>query len=430
MSLRAPTSVGDHATTDRLSAVLRAGLRLGDSTGVKLNRDGTVASVSKDEENVLRDVKSEADLSTEVMRMAWRFIRERDEARGLAAIRSVRDQDDVLALILDKVSKRNASHLPWEYDYSKNSKSSQVVCQNVKNWCGVDARNNQICNANEQFWQDLAKEVFQYNGVAVMHEKGPDQSLIYLTFKDDEKPREAFEAMCSAKGLADAVAKRFALYAIHKFEQSENEQWVENRAESTGIDESVLAEMSDGEQKNLRAREYRDEDWFEDLETWKTDAAEDFKKSRYAQMYTDMYNRRGMFSKLVDRFFRATSTFLFNPWTGVVHEKDYGSAIAEGFLFFRRNPDQFRTTFDMFRHIGKVIGVGVVCLLKRELDATREFRTESKNLRHVVANLVTQVIVNDDIYPVTPNLDEDRDSFLQDVLDDRDHGSFENLLTK
>lgn len=429
MSLRAPTSVGEHATNDKLSAVLRAGLRLGDSTGVKLKRDGTVASVSKDEENVLRDVKSVDDLGTETMRMAWRFVREGDEARRLAAIHSVREQDDLLALILDKVSKRYASHRPWVADIGQ--KPSRTVCQNVKNWCGVDARNNQICNANEQFWRDLAKEVFQYNGVAEVHEKGPDRSLIYLTFRDDEKPREAFEAMCSAKGLADAVAKRFALYAVHKFEQSEDESWVENRAESTRMDESVLAKMSDGEQKNLRAREwYGDEDWFENLETWKTDAAKKFETSRSAQMYTDMYKQRGTFSKLVDRFFRATSTLLFDPYTGVVHPQDAASAIHEGVRFFRRNPDQFRTTYDMFRHIGKVIGVGVVCLLKRELDAAREFRTESKNLRHVVANLVTQVIVNDDINPETPNLEEDRDSFLQDVLDDRDRGSFEDLLTK
>ena len=180
-----------------------------------------------------------------------------------------------------------------------SDQSKRSACQEAMRWCNLNKEHQAACDgAIPDVWKDLAKRIFSIPEAERLPELvTPDgDNLIYLAYRDDSNPREAFTAMCRAVALADVLAKRFAMFAINQYKQ--------------------MLEFEDTEARRRLRLSFRYATSFSYLDEWQERAVNLFEGAPLSETCQDMYMDRSVqganFKDLVDFVFSATSSYLFS----------------------------------------------------------------------------------------------------------------------
>jgi len=325
----------------------------GGTTGVTLNPDGSATLTPKEWEKYKHliggpsasarrrkppVVRHDDDSSSEEERkpLAAR-VPARRPARVPALSDAVKDNspfgmlnNDELASILDAIGR--------------DDQSKATACEDAHNFCFVV--DDKACRNNPQIWIDLAKRIFDYRPATDDNNVVFGKRLIYDTFRDDANPRDAFNSMCGATGLADVLAKRFVMFASQPYGQMLWERWADVRADVTGLGEAI--EDLSGEEADKLAEEY-DPDIFK-ADEWEADAKARFDRAPRKALYLKKYRNDAFFSKLIDKLFKSTVKYLFED-PSAIHDMDSDA-----------------NALDVLYMIGEMLGIYIVCLWKLEHD--------------------------------------------------------------
>lgn len=242
--------------------------------------------------------------------------------------------DDVLASILDAIGR--------------DDESKATACEDAHNFCVVVG--NKACRDNPKIWRDLAKRIFDYRPATDDNNVVFGKRLIYDTFRDNANPREAFNSMCGATGLADVLAKRFVMFASKAYGEMLRERWSDVGELVTGLGEAIKDPST--EETNKLAEEHYP-DIFE-ADKWEADAKILFDRAPSKALYLKKYRSDADFSKLVDIIFKYTVKYLFSntPSRTMAIDKMHDDANAH----------------DVLHMIGEMLGIYIVCLGKLERD--------------------------------------------------------------
>lgn len=288
---------------------------------------------------------------------------------------------DQLATILGAIGGR---------DQSKRS-----ACHDAIKWCNLNTEHQAACDgAIPDVWRDLAKRIFSIPEAERLPELvTPDgDNLIYLAYRDDSNPREAFTAMCRALALGDVLAKRFAMFAIGQYKQ--------------------MLEREDVEMLRRQRLNFRHAASFRYLDEWQERAVNLFEGAPLSKMCKDMYKDGSVqganFKDLVDLVFSATSSYLFSgdknfknlaekeadeePCSEEEEEEEERSDGSSDCSDNEPDPDRYGIgQEEAIYAIGKALGVYIVGLwkLRRNLNEEEEF---IKGVRVQIAHAVDRVL--------------------------------------
>ena len=245
--------------------------------------------------------------------------------------------------------------------------AKKTACEDAASWCMLNKEHKAVCDSHPEVWKDLAERIFKYTPTDANDQDLEGEGLIYTTFLHsydeatrNEEPdmQQAFKRMCTYKGLADVVAKRFVLYAIDKFEVMMWEHWYNTRADVTGMGEAV--ENLDGAEEIALAK-----DIYPDLARtsgWDEEARQQFEAAPPMELFVDMYQKDGRFTKAVDRIFISTAKYLFeDPKSMLTYDED------------NEGPDR---QINKIYAIAEIVGVYVVCIAKLDLDIVKTYLDE------------------------------------------------------
>lgn len=262
----------------------------------------------------------------------------------------------VPALTLLPLSADNLASILGGIGRTEQSKAS--ACKAAQNLCETNVQITEACRSYPTVWRELAESIFKYDGSDDIFGEG----LIYDTFRNDASapsydnsrplaPRSAFNNMCVAKGLANVLAKRFVAFGLRYHERTMLETWAEEGCEISDLNESEFEDLSWEDKEKIQLKSFPDLEFADDASK---NAMEQFKNEPLHALFLDKYKEDPIFNKLVHRIFQSTAKFLFSDGS-----LDYMS--------------EELTTIDVAYMVGKVIGVYIVCLWKRE-HAHENFR--------------------------------------------------------
>ena len=225
--------------------------------------------------------------------------------------------------------------------------SKATACKDAQNWCATSAAHGKACrDGDPQIWRDLAARIFDNGSGQDDRGVALGKNLIYDSFKDDANPRDAFNSMCGATGLADVLTKRFVMYASKAYGEMLWETWADMRADVTGLGEAI--EDLSGEEADKLAEEH-----FPDIfkaDDWEADAKALFDRAPPKALYLDKYRNDTGFGKLIDSLFKGTAKYLFED-PKAFYNMEHGA-----------NP------LDVIYMIGEMLGLYTVSLWKLERD--------------------------------------------------------------
>ena len=247
--------------------------------------------------------------------------------------------------------------------------SQRSACHEAIKWCNLNTEHQAACDgAIPDVWRGLAKRIFSIPEAERLPDRvTPDgDNLIYLAYRDDDDPREAFTAMCRAVALGDVLAKRFAMFAIGQYKE--------------------MLESEDAEGRRRQRLSFRYATSFSYLDEWKERAVNLFDRAPLSKMCKDMYrNRNDNFNDIVDLVFSATSTYLFSgdknfknlaekevdeePRSEEEEEEERSDGSSDGFPsdYSDNEPDPDRYGIgqeDAIYAIGEALGVYIMGLWK------------------------------------------------------------------
>ena len=226
----------------------------------------------------------------------------------------------------------------------RDDESKATACEDAHNFCSVIG--GKACHNNPKIWIDLAKRIFDYRPAEDDNNVVFGKRLIYDTFRDDANPRDAFNSMCGATGLADVLEKRFVMFVSKAYGEMLWDRWADVRADVTGLGEAI--EDLSGEEADKLAEEY-DPDIFK-ADEWEADAKALFDSAPRKALYLKKYRSSASFSKLVNNLFKSTSKYLFEDPRAI------------------NNMDDDANAHDVLHMIGEMLGIYIVCLWKLERD--------------------------------------------------------------
>ena len=263
-----------------------------------------------------------------------RVMRDDDDDDGSEPATALLDlKEDDLESILDAIGRVD--------------ESKATACQDAQNWCATSVAHGKACrDADPQIWRDLAARIFDNGAGLDDKDVAMGKNLIYDTFKDDANPRNAFNSMCGATGLADVLTKRFVMFASQPYGEMLWDVWADVRADVTGLGEAI--EDLSGEEADKLAEEN-----FPDIfkaDEWEADAKALFDRAPPKALYLNKYRNDREFGKLVDNLFIWTNKYLFEDPRAIN----------------TRMPDV--DALDVLYMIGEALGLYIVCLWKLERD--------------------------------------------------------------
>jgi len=338
------------------------------------------------------------------------------------------DDDDDDSATAPPLLKLSADDLASILDaIGRLEESKATACQDAQNWCATSAAHGKACRESDpQIWKDLAERIFDNRPGLDYKDVAWGKNLIYDTFKDDANPRDAFNSMCGATGLADVLTKRFVMYASNWYGEMLWDVWADVRADVTGLGEAI--EDLSTEEANKLAEEY-DPDIFK-ADEWEADAKALFDRAPPKALYLNKYRNDRAFGKLVDNLFKGTAKYLFEDPRAI------------------REMDSSANALDVLYMIGEVLGLYIVCLWKLERDqsafedkhavdddlmsdddlevAVDEMRTRTQNLRIRIPYAIDLIL---DPTNATENAeysdftDFQNDLFEYETMSEFDHGA-------
>jgi len=259
--------------------------------------------------------------------------------------------------------------------------SKATACQDAQNWCATSVAHGKACrDSDPQIWRDLAARIFDNGPGLDDKEVAWGKNLIYDTFRDDANPRNAFNSMCGATGLADVLTKRFVMFASEPYGELLWDVWADTRADVTGLGEAI--EDLSGEEADKMAEEYYPDIFKAD--EWVADAKALFERAPPKALYLDKYRNDATFSKLVDNLFKGTTKYLFEDPRAI------------------NDMDNDANALDAFYMIGEVLGIYTVCLWKLERDRNAFEAKHSSDDDPMAADVLDTLLDEKDVF--TQNL--------------------------
>ena len=333
---------------------------------------------------------------------------------------------DDLANILGAIGRR---------DQSKRS-----ACHDALTWCNLNTDHQAACDgAIPDVWVGLAERIFGIPGTERRPPGyvSPDgDNLIYLAYRNDDNPQEAFNGMCRAVALGDVLAKRFAMFAIDQYKQ--------------------MLESEDAEARRRQRLSFRYATSFSYLDEWQERATALFKSAPLSGMCKDMYRDRPLgeasFKDVVDLVFSATASYLFSGDKNFKNlaekeeeeevdempsseseeaeeeeeEEEYSDGFSSGGSDDGPDPDRYGIgQEEAIYAIGEALGVYIVglCQLQRNPNAWKqEFVTE---VRVQIAHAVDRVLYGPNAMVPTEYAEYNQ---LQEQLHDMDGVMFFDMF--
>ena len=255
--------------------------------------------------------------------------------------------------------------------------SKATACQDAQNWCATSVTHGKACrDADPQIWRDLAARIFDNGPDLDDKDVAMGKNLIYDTFKDNANPRNAFNSMCGATGLADVLTKRFVMFASQPYGEMLWDVWADVRADVTGLGEAI--EDLSAEEADKLAEEY-DPDIFK-ADEWETEAKALFDRAPPKALYLDKYRNDRAFGKLVDNLFKGTAKYLFEDPRAI------------------REMSADANALDALYMIGEMLGIYIVCLWKLGRDRTAFEAKHSSDDDPMPADVLDTLLDEKDVF--------------------------------
>ena len=263
--------------------------------------------------------------------------------------------EDLLATVLGAIGLTDAS------------KAS--ACAAAEAWCSVNRLHKRVCDSNPKIWQSLIKKIFAPGLVTNEEDEILGKHMIHRTFRDDKNPQEAFRSMCGATGLADTLKKRFVVFACDTYHERQWDQWVDSRADWTGLGEEV--EELSGAENNEYAVQFLPDCL--KAEDWAHEANVRFQGSPFRKLYVKLMSDNPEFKKLVDVIFKSTVRYLLVDPARLDDFYFDRSVDGEVVRYLRFSDDETDEDEDIdhlqfFNMVGEVLGVFIVCLWQLQRD--------------------------------------------------------------
>jgi len=270
----------------------------------------------------------------------------------------------------------------------ETDKSKEGACNDaIHALCDSHPKIREICDSNPNFWIKLTKRIFKLNppedfegNPEVYDTEAYDingRGLIYRTFRDDTSPRNAFVIMCKAESLADALAKRFACFAITKYEENLWELWSnhdDNVIENDGYDD--MTEQYEYHMANYQEIAAQTFPAIEHTHLWLVMTERDFNKHPSKNVYLKKYEHDSTFKRVVNNLLNSVGAYLFENEAFIHNITPTGVDVDK--------------QLEIIHQISKVLGIYSVCLWKhwRDIDVTEYVPELTKKTAHAKKLLV------------------------------------------
>ena len=324
----------------------------------------------------------------------------------------------------------------------ETDKSKEAAWKDAINaLCDSHPKIRKVCDSDPDFWIKLSKEIFK-----LRPQKGDEgnteardthardiygEGLIYRTFRDDTSPRSAFVNMCKAKSLADALAKRFACFAITKYEEGLWELWRDHP--NNVIENGDDMYYDDGQQYEYHMAHYQEiaTETFPAIEyapLWLVQAERDFNNHPSKDVYLKKYGQDPNFKRMVDNLLNPVGAYLFyNPNKAFIHKftSSHNTNDPDADVDPRADVEK---QFEIIHKISEVLGIYIVCLWKNKRDMVElRWGTEVVWMRHardlVIAAARAIDLALGDVIPAQINESNNNVGYDSQLLDALTHPS-------